>query len=397
MQKTVISGNEAVALGVKLAKVQVVAAYPITPQTTIVEKIAEYVESGELKARFINVESEHSAMAACIGAAAGGARVFTATSSQGLLYMSEMVFWAGGARLPVVMAVVNRAIAPPWSIWCDHNDALSQRDSGWVQLWVENVQEALDTVIQAYKIAEDERVMLPVMVCLDGFLVSHSYEPVEVPSQQLVDSFLPEKTPAPYWIDVANPRSYGTIASPETYMEFRYELQEAMEGAKRVVKEVDEDWGRLTGRSYGGSVDPYLCDDAEVVAVLIGSWAGDAKEAADVMRSRGVKAGVLRLRSIRPFPAEDLAETLKDVDAVAVVDRSLSPGLPSILLSEVKAALYEHGARPYVKGFIAGLGGRDVTPQDFVNIFESTLKGFKKGEAGKVEWVGLRGVGGGHR
>lgn len=396
MHRTVISGNEAVALGVKLARVEVVAAYPITPQTTIVEKIAEYVENGELKAKLINVESEHSAMAACIGAAAGGARVFTATSAQGLLYMSEMVFWAGGARLPVVMAVVNRAIAPPWSIWCDHNDALSQRDSGWVQLWVENSQEALDTVIQAYRIAEDERIMLPVMVCLDGFLVSHSYEPVEIPSQQLVDSFLPEKTPAPYWIDATNPRSYGTIANPEAYMEFRYKLQEAMERAKRVIGEVDEDWGKLTGRSYGGLVDPYICDDAEVVAVVIGSWAGDAKEAADVMRSRGVKAGVLRLRSIRPFPAEDLVKTLKSVDAVAVVDRSLSPGLPSILLSEVKAVLYDYGTKPYIRGFIAGLGGRDVTPQDFINIFEKTLEGLKKEETGKVEWIRLRGDFNGH-
>ena len=394
MARAVLSGNEAVALGVKLARVQVVAAYPITPQTTIVEKIAEYVDRGELKARFITVESEHSAMAACVGAAAGGARAFTATSSQGLLYMSEMVFWAAGARLPIVMAVVNRAVAPPWSIWCDHNDALSQRDAGWIQLWAESAQEALDMVIQAYRVAEDERVLLPAMVNLDGFLLSHAYEPVDAPEQALVDRFLPEKTPAPYWIDPSNPRSYGTIAAPDTYMEFRYKVQEAMENAARVIEEVDEEWGKLTGRRYGGLLERYRCDDAEVGLILAGSWAGDAKEAADALRRKGLRVGVIRLRATRPFPAERLAEAVEGMDAVAVVDRSLSPGLPSVLAAEVKAALYDRARRPFVKGFIAGLGGRDVTPLDFARIVELTLKSLKEGVGG-VECYGLRGGGGG--
>lgn len=389
MVRRVASGNEAVALGVKLARVQIVAAYPITPQTAIVEKIAEYVERGELKARFINVESEHSAMAACIGAAAGGARAFTATSAQGLLYMCEMVFWAGGARLPIVMAVVNRSLAPPWSIWCDHNDAFAVRDAGWIQMWAEDVQEALDMVIQAYRVAEDERVLLPVMVSLDGFLLSHAYEPVDVPEQWLVDRFLPEKSAAPYWIDVGRPASYGTIAAPDAYMEFRWKMQRAMEEAARVIKEIDEEWGKLTGRSRGGLVEAYRCDDAEVGVVLLGSWAGDAKEAIDKLRARGVKAGVIRLRATRPFPARELMEAARCMNAVAVVDRSLSPGLPSILLAEVGAALFYAKRRPLVKGFIAGLGGRDVSPTDFERVVEVTLKAEIPEE---VEWIGLRGV-----
>ena len=390
MARAVLSGNEAVAVGVKLARAQVVAAYPITPQTTIVEKIAEYVDRGELKARFITVESEHSAMAACIGAAAGGARAFTATSSQGLLYMSEMVFWAAGARLPIVMAVVNRAVAPPWSIWCDHNDALSQRDAGWIQLWAESAQEAMDMVIEAYRIAEDERVLLPVMINLDGFLLSHAYEPVDVPEQAIVDRFLPEKTPAPYWIEPSSPRSYGTIAAPDTYMEFRYKMQAAMENAARIIEEVEEEWSKLTGRRYGGLIECYRCDDAEIGVVLAGSWAGDAKEAADMLRKKGLRAGVVRLRATRPFPADKLAEAVEKMNAVAVIDRSLSPGLPSVLAAEVKAALYDRGRRPFVKCFIAGLGGRDVTPLDFAASVESTLKSLRREGAGEVEWLGLR-------
>jgi len=384
--RAVLSGNEAVALGVKLARVQVVAAYPITPQTTIVEEIAKYIERGELKARFIPVESEHSAMAACIGAAAGGARAFTATSSQGLLYMGEMVFWAGGARLPIVMAVVNRSVAPPWSIWCDHNDAFAVRDAGWVQMWAESAQEALDMVVQAYRVAEDERVMLPAMVNLDGFLLSHAYEPVEVPEQGLVDRFLPEKTPAPYWLDPSNPKSYCTIAGPDTYAEFRWLLDRAMREAARVIREADEEWGRLTGRRYGGLLELYRCDDAEVGIVLLGSWAGDAKEAVDRLRARGVRAGVIRLRVTRPFPAGELAEAARGMSALAVVDRSLSPGLPSVLLAEVRSALYRARGAPPVRGFIAGLGGRDVTPADFERVAEEALR---EPEAEGVEWVGL--------
>ncbi|MEM0024528.1 MAG: transketolase C-terminal domain-containing protein [Thermofilaceae archaeon] len=389
MPRIVVSGNEAVAFAVKLVRVQVVAAYPITPQTTIVEKIAEFVEKGELKARFINVESEHSAMAACIGAAAGGARTFTATSSQGLLYMGEMVFWAGGARLPIVMAVVNRSIAPPWSIWCDHNDAFAVRDAGWIQFWAENAQEAMDMVIQAYRVAENEGVLLPAMVNLDGFYLSHAYEPVEVPEQQTVDRFLPEKTPAPYWIDVDKPMSYGTIANPDYYMEFRWKMQRAMDKAARVIREVDEEWGRLTGRNWGGLLEAYRCDDADVGIVLIGSWAGDAKEAVDRLRSRGVRAGVVRLRVTRPFPARELRETVEGMSAVAVVDRSLSPGLPSVLSAEVKSALFNAKRRPVVRSFIAGLGGRDVSPKDFERIAESSLK---EEEPAEVAWIGLRGV-----
>lgn len=396
MAKLVLSGNEAVALAVKLSRVHVVAAYPITPQTQIVEEIAEYVERGELEARSIAVESEHSAMAACIGAAAGGARAFTATSSQGLLYMGEMVFWAAGARLPVVMAVVNRAVAPPWSIWCDHNDAMAFRDAGWVQMWAESVQEALDMTIQAFKVAEDVRVLLPAMVCLDSFILSHAYEPVEAPEQSAVDEFLPEKTPAPYWVDPDNPKSYCTIATPDTYMEFRYKVEEAMRGAARVVEEVSEEWGRLTGRNCRGLVESYRCDDAEVCIVLAGSWAGEAKEAADRMREGGVRVGVARLRFTRPFPAEQLRRAVEAADAIAVVDRSLSPGLPSVLLSEVVASLYSRGKSPYVKGFIAGLGGRDVRVSDFKLIVESALKGLRGGEELAVEWVGLRGGERGH-
>jgi pyruvate ferredoxin oxidoreductase alpha subunit len=270
-----LTGNYAVAHAVKLARVEVISAYPITPQTTIVEKLSEMVEKGELKAKVVRVESEHSALAAVFGAASGGARAFTATSSHGLLYMHEVVWWAAGARIPLVMAVVTRAIGPPWNIHVDHQDILDQRDSGWIISIAQENQEVLDLTIQAFRISEDPRVYLPMMVGLDGFILSHTRAPVDVPEQETVDRFLPPRR-QPYVISPESNLVMGNIAPDEIHYMMRYSMAEAMEAAKKVIEEVDREWGKLTGRSYGGLVECYKCESADYLIVSAGSWSGDA-------------------------------------------------------------------------------------------------------------------------
>lgn len=384
----VLTGNHSAAFAAALSRVQVVPAYPITPQTQIIEKISEFVDTGQLDAKYIRVESEHSAMAACIGASAAGARAFTATSSHGLLYMGEMVFWASASRLPIVMPVTCRTIGPPWNIWNEHTDMLSLRDAGWIQIFAESNQEILDTVIQAYRIAEDEEVLLPVMVGLDAFTLSHTSEPVDIPSQETVDSFLPPRTGKPFVLDPSRPITFGNMAYPSHYMELKFTHNKALEGACEVIAEVDREWRRLVGRGYGGLIDEFMCEDAEVIVIAIGSSAGDAKEAAKSLREKGVKAGVLRLRVVRPFPVQSIKRVISRVKAVAVVDRNLSPGSGGILASEVKSALYGLHKPPFVKGYVAGLGGRDIAVGDFVNLFERTLSSRDEGDD-RSEWVNL--------
>jgi len=386
----ILTGNYAAAHGARLARAQFIAAYPITPQTTIVEKLAEFVETGKLNAKYLRVESEHSAMAAVIGASATGLRVFTATASHGLAYMHEMVIWAAGARLPIVMAVVGRAFAPPWNIWNEHTDMLMERDTGWMIFLSENNQEVLDTVIQAYRIAEDERVLLPAIVGLDAFILSHTYMPVELPDQEVVDKFLPPRKPAPFLLDPENPITHGNVIYPDYYMEVRYHIHEYMEKAKEVIKEVDREWGWLTGRSYGGLIDCYKCEDADVIVASVGSSAGDAKTAADRLRERGYRAGVARIRAFRPFPREELIRIASRVKAVGVVDRNLSPSIGGILYNEVKAALYDMRNPPPVQGYIAGLGGRDITVNDYINIFLETYRMVEEGEKPTLRWVNLK-------
>jgi pyruvate/2-oxoacid:ferredoxin oxidoreductase alpha subunit len=380
--KKLIMGNHAVAYGVKLARAEVVAAYPITPQTQTVEKIAEMVASGEMKAEYIKVESEHSAMAACIGASATGARAFTATSSQGLALMHEMLHWAAGARLPVVMTNVNRAMAPGWNIWSEQNDSLSQRDTGWMQFYCESNQEVLDTVIQAFKIAE--KVLMPAMICLDGFSLSHTYEGVEIPDQEDIDDFLPSYDPE-FKLDVDDPKTFGAMMFPEWYYEMRYKMHEAMVEAKSVIAEVDEEFYEKFGRKYG-LIERYKCDGAKTVIIASGSIASTAKDVIDKLHEQGENIGLIRFRVFRPFPKEEIMQALEGIERIGVIDRNISFGHEGIFFSEIKAAIYSMDNPPRAYDFIAGLGGRDVTPEDIENMIHLT----KSEDISEVTWYGLK-------
>ncbi len=389
-QIVIDTANHIASYAAKAARAKVVAAYPITPQTTIVEKIAEFVERGEMEAEYIRVESEHSAMAACIGAAAAGVRTFTATSAHGLALMHEALHWASGARLPIVMAVVNRAMGAPWSIWPDFSDSLSQRDTGWIQFYCADNQEVFDTIIQAYRLCEDERVFLPAMVCLEGFLLSHTYMPVQIHDRNEIDDFLP-----PYksgWtLDVNNPVTHANLVSPEWYMEFRYMIQEAMENAKRLIPEIDMEYGRRFGFQYGGLVDKYHCEDADLIICTMGTMGCEAKVAVDNLRKEGLKVGAARIRVYRPFPVEEIRKMAEQARIIATIDRHISFGMEGFLASEVKASLYHMEDKPLVAGFIAGLGGRDVTFKTIEGIAKKSLKWLERGRVEKeTEWVDLR-------
>jgi len=391
VKKLVLTSNYAAAYAAKLARAEIISAYPITPQTTVVEKLAEFIERGELKAKMIRVESEHSAMAACIGASATGARVFTATSSHGLLYMYEMLWWAAGARLPIVMGVVTRAIAPPWNIWTEHADILSPRDSGWLIFFAESAQEVLDMILQAYKVAENEQVLLPVMVGWDAFISSHTAEPVDVPSQEIVDEFLPPRKSAAFLLDVKDPVSHGNLVFPDFYMEFRYLMQRGMESARDIIRKVDEEFGKIFGRHYGGLIEKYRCDDAEYALITLGGSSGDAREAVDKLRENGVKIGLCRIRVIRPFPVQDVVECLSNKEGVIVVERDISMGLCGVLATEIASVLFMNGIQPKFASFIAGLGGREVSVEDFLKMLDFSLKEFQRGNK-RVgpHWYGVK-------
>ena len=357
---TVATGNKAVAAAVKDACPSVVAAYPITPQTEIVEQIAEYVTSGELKSQYIPVESEHSAMAACIGASITGVRTFTATSSHGLHYMHEMVNWAAGARLPIVMANVNRALGPGWNIWAEHTDAFQERDTGWLQVYVGSVQEAYDATLMAFRIAEHESVLLPVMVNLDGFLLSHSMHPLQ--SVEIRD-FIPP-IHLPHAIDTANPTGYGTLTGPDQYFRFRWDIERSMRDSVNVIRETEEDFRHRFGREYH-PVEEYHCDDADVVVVAMGTLGKEAEVAVDLLRKEGVKAGSMRIRWFRPFPWLDLAG--RDV---VVIDRDYSIGGGGVIARSLAAT---EGAKPF--SVIAGLGGQEVTYDDIAGFVRDRRPG----------------------
>ncbi len=366
----VIMGNHAVSYGAKLARAQVISAYPITPQTQIVEMLSELCAEGLLDAKFIKVESEHSAMAACIGAASVGARAFTATSSHGLALMHEMLHWAAGARLPIVMANVGRAMGAGWSIWTEQTDSLAQRDTGWLQFYCESNQEVLDTVIQSFKIAE--QVLLPTMLVLDAFVLSHTQEPVDIPDQELVDSYLPPYH-AQYKLDTNDPHAFNALVMPRHYMELRYKMQRAMEEAVEVARQADEEFREVFGRSYG-LVEKYRLEDADVVLVTSATITSTARVVVDELREEGHKIGLLKVRMFRPFPAEDIREALADARKVAIIDRNISFGHGGIFAEEVKSALYNGSHRPPIFGFIIGLGGRDVTPASIRGIAEYTFE-----------------------
>ena len=368
--KKVIEGSHAVSYGVMLSKVQVICAYPITPQTHIVEKLSELCASGELPAKFLMVESEHSAMAGCIGASAVGVRAFTASSSQGLALMHELLHWASGARLPIVMANVNRALGAPWNIWADQTDSLSQRDTGWLQFYCESSQEAVDTIIQCYKISE--KVSLPSMVILDAFYLSHTFEPVNIPDPERVDRFLPPYEPK-YKVDPNDPRSFSGLTPPDFFTELRYQTQQAMEEAKRVILQVDEEYQTLFGRRYG-LIEGYRLEDAELVLITSGTVAGTTREVVDQYRDEGKPVGMLRMRTFRPFPSEEIRRALKGVPKVAVIDRNISFGMGGIFAEEVRSVFCNEEKRPVVFGYVSGLGGRDITRETLSNIVEYTLE-----------------------
>ena len=383
--KKVMVGNHAVAWGAQLARVEVIAAYPITPQTQVVEKLSEMCSDGSLPARFIKVESEHSAMAACIGASATGARTFTASSSHGLVYMHEMLHWAAGGRHPVVMADVNRALGPGWNIWTDQNDSLSQRDTGWVQLYCETNQEVLDTTIQAFRLAETLDV--PVMLMLDGFYLSHTAEAVDIPDQELVDRFLPSRV-ARRTLDVNDPHAFGALVRPDSYMEMRWLQQEALRQVPRVLETIEADWIRMFGRSYG-AVESYRTEDAELVLVTSGTVTSTARFVIDQRRSAGEKVGLVKVKLFRPFPTELLRAALAGFDKVAVLDRNISPGHGGIFAEELRAALYDLPAedRPLIYGYVLGLGGRDITPAVIDEVIERTRAGVPSER--EDLWVGV--------
>jgi pyruvate ferredoxin oxidoreductase alpha subunit len=365
----IMEGSHAIALAVKAARPNVVAAYPITPQTHIVEDISQLIADGDLEAEYVKVESEHSAMSVCIGASATGARTYTATTSQGLALMHEVLFNAAGMRLPIAMTVANRALSAPLNIWNDHQDSISERDSGWIQIYVEDNTEASDLTIQAYKIAEDKRIQVPIMVCMDGFTLTHTYEPVELLDQDLVDDFLPPYAPTDY-LTVDDPKTFGMFADPNYYTEFRYQNHQALEAAKTVIAEVSREFGEVFGRDHGGLIEEYRCDGAEYVLMAMGSVVGTLKDTVDDLRDAGIRAGAIKLRSYRPFPADDVRSALADIEAVGILDKNISLGSGGALSADVKSALYRGKSTPKVFSFIAGLGGRDIPKGMFVKMFD---------------------------
>jgi len=385
--KQFLEGSFAVAEAVKLCKPGVISAYPITPQTHIVERLADFVASGQMNSQFVNVESEHSAATVVLGAVATGVRVFTATSSQGLIYMSEVLFNIAGMRFPIVMVCANRAISAPINIWNDQQDAISLRDSGWVQVYAENNQEALDFTLQAYKLGENPRVMLPIMVNMDGFILTHGMETVDVPSEELVDKFLPPYK-APYKLDVENPMSFGLLGDPSVYLEARYSVHKTLEETLDLMPKIGKEFESVFGRKGLSLVESYKLEDAKTAIVAMGSVCGTIKDYIDSQREKGKKIGLLRVVSYRPFPKDAIFEALKNVSKVLVLDKSISLGSEGPLYTEVKSLFANK--KPKVSGFVAGLGGRDITIQtikdmvdisknkevrcEFLNINQSLLK-----------------------
>ena len=384
-----IEVSVAIGEAAKLANVDVVAAYPITPQTHIVEHLAELVANGELDAEYIPVESEHSAMSACLGASAAGARTFTATAGQGLELMHEVLYIASSMRLPVVMTVANRALSAPLSVWGDHSDAMAVRDTGWIQIFVENGQEAVDNVLCAFRIAEDHRVLLPVMIHLDGFHLSHVIEPMLLPEQSEVDQFLPpNQYPLP--LDPDKPVTMGDFGPPIIYSETKWAQEVNLRAAKEVILQCWNEFGDKFGRYYS-PVESYRCEDADVLLLTMGSFSETAATAIDKMRTEGKIVGLVRLRLWRPFPFEEIRQAVKNAEVLIVLDRALSFGGPGgPVCSEIRSALYSEEKKPKVIGFVGGLGGRDITPAGFEEIVNRGIEISQTGSEQEFEMFGVR-------
>ncbi len=388
-QRVGIEVSLAISEAVKLANADVVSAYPITPQTHIVEHLAELVADGDLNAAYIPVESEHSALSACLGASAAGARAFTATAGQGLELMHEVLFVASGMRLPIVMAVANRALSSPLSIWGDHSDVMSARDIGWIQIFVENGQQAVDNVICAFRIAEDSRVLLPVMVHLDGFHLTHVIEPIYIPDQDEVDKFIPPNN-YPMALDPDKPMTMGAFNPPDIYMETKRAQHEVLVESKKVVLECWDAFNKTFGRQYS----PIECDhgkDAKVLLLTMGSFSETAMDTVERMRAEGKDVGLIRFRLWRPFPFKELREVVKNAEVLIVLDRALSFGGPGgPVCSEVRAALYDMEKKPKIVGFVSGLGGRDISSAGFEEIINRGIEISQKGSDQEFEMYGVR-------
>ncbi|MBM4333096.1 MAG: pyruvate ferredoxin oxidoreductase [Deltaproteobacteria bacterium] len=384
-----LNGDEAVAYGAKLCRPHVIPVYPITPQTIVVERISEFVANKLMDCEYIHVESEHSAMCAAMGASLVGARAFTATSSQGLAYMHEMLHYVSGSRFPIVMMNANRTLAAPWNIFGDQRDSLAQRDTGWIQVYVENGQEALDMIIQAYAIAEDDRVYTPVMVNIDGFVNTHTYELVDIPQQKDVDEFLPPFK-SRNAIDFNHPRSFCMTASTEWNMEFRFQQQQAMDNAKKVIEEVDKKFGDKFGRYYGGLVEEYRCADAEVLLVGMGSIIGTIRIVVDKMRDMGLKVGLVKLRFYRPFPLEYFKGLSTRVKAMGIIDRDISFGYEGAVASDIKSALASSWFCSKVINFIAGIAGRDITKEHIEKMYNKLFSLTQGHDEKELQFIGLR-------
>lgn len=389
---TVVEGSYAVAHAVKVCKPNVISAYPITPQTHIVEDLSQFMADGEIPhCEYINVESEFSAISTLVGASAAGARTYSSTTSQGLELMHEVLFNAAGMRLPIVMTVANRAVSAPINIWNDQQDSISQRDTGWMQLFAEDTQEAADMTAQAYKVAEDKNVMLPAMVCMDGFILSHVYEPVILLEQDLTEEYLPGFEPE-HILDPANPKTFGAFADPSTYTEFRYLQQKGMDAALEKIGKAADDFNRIFGRYYGGLIDTYEAEDAEILIVAMGSVVGTIKDVIDRVRSEGVRVGLVKVRSFRPFPVDVIRKVVENAAVIVTLDKNISLGLnEGALCTEVKSCLYNTDIRTPVIGFMLGHGGRDIPRRNIRMIIDKAKQVIRSGVTVESEFADLRG------
>ncbi len=390
MTKTIMEASHAVSEAVKAVKPGVVAAYPITPQTHIVEKISEYVAEGELDSEYIRVESEFGAISACLGASATGVRTYTATAAQGLALMNEILFIVSGMRLPVGMTVANRAMSAPISIWNDHQDSISARDVGWLQFYAETGQEAYDLTLMQFKISEDSRVLTPSMVCLDGFTLTHVYEPITIPPQRDVDDFLPPYKPYHAILDPDQPLTHGAIGFPSHYMELRYTQVKAMEDSIKVIEEVFNEFSERFPAEIKNSrpeiyepVEKYRLEDAEIVLIAMGSVCGTIKDVVDSLRDRGEKVGLLKLILYRPFPGEHIRKALEGVEKIAVMEKALSPGTTCPVYDEIRSLLYDQKERPDIRSFVVGIGGRDVKPDHVEKVYDM----IKDNKGKEMEWM----------
>lgn len=384
----VLNGNQAAAIGAALAKPGVIAAYPITPQTPVVEYLTEYAVNGKIDAAMSEVESELSAMSVVTGASLAGSRTFTATASQGLALMYEPYFRASTLRLPIVMAIVNREMISPQSVWGGQQDSMSVRDAGWLQMYAEDNQEILDMVVQAFKIAEDQRVLLPINICYDGFYLSHMTEKVLVPEQEKVDAFLGTYEPEHIKLDPDKPMSVDPLTNGALLMEYRYKHLKAQQEALKVLEEVDQEYGKLFGRSYGGAIETYKMEDAEYALITVGSVSGAAKEAIDAKRAEGIKVGLVRIRMVRPFPKEQICQALANVKAFGVVDKNVSFGWDTgIIYQEVKSAMYEGKNHVPSVPVIGGLGGEDISIQMLKDTVDTIVETAEKGQNHDAVWL----------